>query len=195
MRRTILLSLFGLLVVIAANDACAQRRGGGGAGFARGGYGFGGGRGFSPRGAGYASPPYGLGYGYSPYDYDAAYAYPLQPMILVQQPPVYVEQPPPTAVQAPVHPVVTDYKWSAMDMASSASAASITSETEPQSFGIILKDGSTVSAEVVFASEDGLHYVDPDGRHLRISMSDVNRSATLKLNRTRNLNLYLPAAE
>jgi len=48
---------------------------------------------------------------------------------------------------------------------------------------------------MVFASEDGLHYVDPDERYLRISMSEVDRAATLKLNRARNLNLHLPAAQ
>jgi hypothetical protein len=47
----------------------------------------------------------------------------------------------------------------------------------------------------VFASDDGLHYVDPDERHLLISMSEVDRTATLKLNRARNLDLYLPAAQ
>jgi hypothetical protein len=47
----------------------------------------------------------------------------------------------------------------------------------------------------VFASDDGLHYVDPDDKHLRISMSEIDRAATLKLNRARNLNLYLPAGQ
>jgi hypothetical protein len=47
----------------------------------------------------------------------------------------------------------------------------------------------------IFASDDGLHYVDPDARHLRIAMSEVDRAATLKLNRARNLDLYLPAAQ
>ena len=48
---------------------------------------------------------------------------------------------------------------------------------------------------MVFAADDGLHYVDPDARHLCITMSKVDRAATLKLNRARNLNLYLPAAQ
>jgi hypothetical protein len=54
---------------------------------------------------------------------------------------------------------------------------------------------STLSAVAVVASDDGLHCVDPDERHLRISMSEVDRAATLKLNRARNLNLHLPAAQ
>jgi len=188
MRRTILLSLFTLLAVSAANDACAQRRGGAGPGFARGGYGFSRAR---------AVSPYGLGYAYLPYDYDsgAAYPYAPQPVLFVQQPPLFVQPPAPPVVELPVHPAVTEYKWAVAGAASSPSAHSTTSESEPQVFGIVLKDGSTLSALAVVASDDGLHYVDPDDRHLRISMSEVDRAATLKVNRARGLNLYLPAAQ
>jgi hypothetical protein len=182
MRRTILLSLFALLAVGAA---CAQRRGGAGPGFARGGFGFSRAR---------AVLPYGFGYAYLPYGFGYAYAYAPQPVLLVQQPPLFVQPPAPPVVEPPVHPVVTDYKWPAAGAASSPSALSTTSESEPQAFAIVLKDGSTLSAVAVVASDDGLHYVDPDERHLRISMSEVDRAATLKLNRARNLNLHLPAA-
>jgi hypothetical protein len=48
---------------------------------------------------------------------------------------------------------------------------------------------------MVFASDDSLHYVDPDERHLRVSISEIDRAATLRLNRARNLNLHLPAAQ
>ena len=195
MRRTILLSLFALLAVSAANDACAQRRGGAGPGFARGGYGFGLARAISPYGFGYAYLPYGFGYAYLPYDSGAAYAYAPQPILFVQQPPLFVQPPAPPVVEPPVHPVVTDYKWPAAGAASSPSALSTTSESEPQAFAIVLKDGSTLSAVSVVDSDDGLHCVDPDERHLRISMSEVDRAATLKLNRARNLNLHLPAAQ
>ena len=186
MRRTILLSLFALLAVSAANDACAQRRGGAGPGFGRGGYGFSRAR---------AVLPYGFGYAYLPYDSGAAYAYAPQPVLFVQQRPLFVQRPAPPAVEPPVHPVVTDYKWPAAGAAYSPSALSTTSESEPQAFAIVLKDGSTLSAVAVVASDDGLHCVDPDERHLRISMSEVDRAATLKLNRARNLNLHLPAAQ
>jgi hypothetical protein len=181
MRRTILLSLFALLAVGAAHDACAQRRGGAGFGFARrGGYGFSRAR---------AVLPYGFGYAYAPYDFGDTYPYVPQPALFVQQPPLLVQPPAPPVVEPPAHPVVTEYKWPA------ASAVSSTSESEPQAFAIVLKNGSTLSAAMVFASDDGLHYVDPDERHLRISMSEVDRAATLKLNRARNLNLHLPAAQ
>jgi hypothetical protein len=175
MKRTILLSMFALLLVGAARDAYAQRRGGMGMGVARGRSGFSRARFVSPYGFGFADPAYGS---------DAGYSYAPQPVFLVQQPPVLVQPPAP-----PANPVVTEYKWPA------AGAAPSTSESEPQSFAIVLKNGSTLSAVMVFASDDGLHYVDPDDRHLRISISEVDRAATLKLNRSRNLNLYLPAAQ
>jgi hypothetical protein len=186
MRRTILLSLFALLAVSAANDACAQRRGGAARGFSRGGYGFSRAR---------AVSRYGFGYAYLPYDSGAAYDYAPQPVLFVQQPPVFDPPPPPPVVEPPGHPVVTDYKWPAAGAASSPSSLSTNSESEPQAFAIVLKNGSTLSAVTVIASDDGLHCVDPDERHLRISMSEVDRAATLKLNRARNLNLHLPAAQ
>jgi hypothetical protein len=184
MGRTILLSLFVLLAVSAANDACAQRRGGAGLGFVRGGFGFRRAR---------AVSPFGFGYAYLPYDSDAAYAYAPQPVLFVQQPSLFVQPSAPPVIEPPVHPVVTDYKWPAAGTASSPSALSTTSE--PEAFAIVLKDGSTLSAVSVVASDDGLHCVDPDERHLRISMSEVDRAATLKLNHARHLNLHLPAAQ
>ncbi len=182
-RRTILFSLFALLAAGIAHHACAQRRGGGGLGFARGG------RGFSR--APYISP-YGYGSAYLPYDYGDAYSYEPEPAVFVQQPPVVVEPPAPPVAYPAGHAVITEYKWPAAGAASSASAGI---ESESQAFGIVLKNGSTLSAVMVFASDDGLHYVDPDENHLRISMSEVDRAATLRLNRSRNLNLYLPAAQ
>jgi hypothetical protein len=186
MRRTILLSLFAFFAVSAAKDACAQRRGGAGHGFARGGYGFSRAR---------AVSPYGLGNAYLPNDSGAGYAYGPQPVLFVQQPPLFVQPPAPPVVAPSMHAVITEYKWPAASAASSPSASSTTSESEPQAFAIVLKDGSILSALTVFASYDGLHYADPDERPLLISMSKVDRAATLKLNRARNLDLYLPAAQ
>ena len=186
MRRTILLSLCALLALGAANDACAQRPGGGGPGFARRGYDFSRSRTVSP---------YGFGYAYMPYDSGAAYGYTSPPVYFLQQPVLFVQPAAPPVVRPPGRSVITEYKRPAPDAAYSASATSATSESEAPAFAIVLKNGSTLSALMVFASEDGLHYVDPDERYLRISMSEVDRAATLKLNRARNLNLHLPAAQ
>ena len=190
MLRTILFSIIALLAVSAANDACAQRRGGGGPGLVRRGNGFRRARAVSPS---------RLGYGYLPYDsgdaYDYAPQYAPQPVLFVQQPPPLVQAAAPAVVQPTGHAVITEYKWPAERAATSPSAHSTRSEPEPQPFGIVLKNGSTLSAVAVFASDDGLHYVDPDARHMRISMTEVDRAATLKLNRARNLDFYLPAAQ
>ena len=180
MRRTILLTLVTLLAMTTAHDASAQRRGGAGHGFNRGGRGF-------------SRSRVGFGYAYLPSDYDSGYA--PQPAVFIQPPPVQPLLQPLLLVQPPARPVepdrpmVTEYKWPA------AKADSSPSDSEPQVFAIVLKSGTTLSALTVFASDDGLHYVDPDERHLLISMSEVDRAATLKLNRARNLNLYLPAAQ
>jgi hypothetical protein len=182
----ILLSLFALLALSAANDACAQRRGGGGSGIARRGFVRSRARAASRQGFGYASLPYDSG---DPFDYGP------QPAPFDQPSPMFVQPPAPTVVAPPGRTVITEYKWPATGAASSASAHSTTSEPESPPIGIVLKDGSTVSAVAVFASDDGLHYVDPDERHLRISMSEVDRAATLKLNRARNVNVYLPSAQ
>jgi hypothetical protein len=188
MRRKILLSLFALLVVggvvSASKNACAQRRGGARPAYVRGGYGFSRGR--------YVSP-YGFSYPYLPTDSDfgGSYGYAPQPVYFVQQPPAFDEPPATPAVRAPWHPVVTEYKWPA----TAAVPAPSSSETENQTLAIVLKDGSTLSAVSVFATDDGLHYVDPDARHMHIAMSEVDRAATLKLNHARNLDLYLPAAQ
>jgi hypothetical protein len=182
MRRTILLSLFVLFALSAARDACAQRHGGAGHGFARGGYRFSRGRAVSPYGFGNAYLPSDYGY-----DSGAAYAYAPQPAVFIQPPPIFI-QPPARPAAEPEHPMVTEYKWP-------AATADSSPQSESQVFAIVLKDGSTLSALTVFSSDDGLHYVDPDERHLRISMSEIDRAATIKLNRARNLNLYLPAPQ
>ena len=143
MQRTILLSLFLLLAMSTANNACAQRRGGAGRGFPRGGYSFSRGR---------AVSPYGFGNAYLPYDSysdSGAYAYTPQPILFVQQPPMFVQPPARPSVE-PEHPVVTEYKWPA------ANAASSPSESESQVFAIVLKDGSTLSAVTVFSSDDAM---------------------------------------
>jgi hypothetical protein len=184
MRRTMLLSLLVLLAAGAAHHASAQRRGGGGFGFARGGYGFNRGRILAPN---------GFGYGYLPYDSGTAYPYYApEPVVLVEPPPAPEEPPAPPPFRPVGHAVITEYKWPA---AGSAASPAKEFESETQDFGIVLKNGSTLSAVMIYASDDGLHYVDPDERHLRVSMSEVDRDATLKLNRERNLNLHLPAAQ
>lgn len=222
MRRTILLNFFVLLTVFAAHLAYAQRGGWSGQrpagqGFAGGNRGFSGGahefhgnrggrefhhdhgnRGFnrntggSPFGYGYAFlPPYD--YGYMP---DNDYAY--QPEAPEPAQPEYAPQPPqpvqPPAPEKPVHPFVKEYTWPAAAHAA-PSPSPTTPEEEPQTIAIVLKNGSTLTATMVLASANSLHYVDTEGKLQRINIAEVDRAATLKLDRARNLNIYLPAAE
>lgn len=176
MRRMILV---GLIAVAVAGDASAQRRGG----FAARVRGYGPGmhraRSFAARGFGYGYLPYG-------YEADGPYAYAPEPMVQVQPAsfaPPALEPPPPE-----VHPAVTNYTWN-------AAAAAAPEGSAAQSFGIVLRNGTTVSAVMVVASGDQLQYVDDEERHLRVQMSKVDRAATLKLNRERKLTLHLPASE
>src|SRR5579863_724692 len=135
MRRIVLLSLFAVFV----SDASAQRGGGIGRGFGRVGFGRVGRDGFSRggfhqgqlRGGGIAWLPYGSNYGYNEYVpyYDAGgpFGYPPQPVIMVQQP-----------LPREAHLVIIDYPQP-------VPRPSAPSEGEPQTFGIVLKDGSTRS--------------------------------------------------
>lgn len=145
--------------------------------------------------------PYGYGYGYLPDDmgllYDTGPAYVNSPssgmeptqVVEVEPSPVAEQKPAQAAAAPPQHAVIKEYKWPAKELAPSHSTA------QRQVFAIVLKDGATLSAVSVYASNDALHFVDPDSRHMRVAMSEVDRTATLNLNRARNLNLYLPAAE
>lgn len=154
----------------------------------------------SPSGWGY---PYGYGYGYLP-PYDDGYmgddfgnndSYQSPPPQYDQQPsqPAEpVQPPPPPVAEKPSHPVVKEYKWPAASQTASSAPAS---EPEPQNFAIVLKNGSTLSATMVLASANSLHYVDTEGKLQHIDIAEVDRAATLKLDRARNLNIYLPAAQ
>jgi hypothetical protein len=169
-----------------AKYACAQHRGVHASGFPRHGHGFSRGR---------AVSQYGFGYGAGAYDSGGGYDDSTQPTYFIQQPTPVVQPAAASAVKPVGHPVVTEYKWAAAELSSSRPALSTSVESETQTLAIVLKDGSTLSAVSVFASDDGLHYEDPDARHLRVAMSEVDRAATLKLNRARNLDLYLPAPQ
>jgi hypothetical protein len=169
MRRIVLLSL----LAVSVHSASAQHHGAAAAHvFAR--------ARFAPHSR-FTSP---YGYAALPYNSDSVYAdsHPPQPASAQLQPAV-LEPPPP-----PVHPIVTNYAWP-------APAASVAAEDSPQSFAIVLKDGSTRSAVTVVATADSLAITDPDERHLRIALTQIDRDATLRLNRQRNLSLHLPAPQ
>ena len=139
-----------------------------------------------PRGPGFARPvfplyPAAYDYGYPPgYDYNYA---PGPTVVIVPPPPPYVvvqEAPPPI-----VRPEIREYQPPSFQP---------TTGEEPPSFSIALKDGSVHSAVAVAVDNDTVRYVDPDGAHQSVALGAVDREATARLNRARNLQLRLPAS-
>ena len=137
------------------------------------------------RGPEISRPPAPVSFPYFPFfpgGWDYGYA-PAQNITIVQSPPSYVvvpERPP----QPPVRAEIREYK--PPPPAESSAAA------EAPSFAIALKDGSVHFASAVTVQQDTLLYVDPDGRHERVSLNAVDRETTKRLNRVRNLELRLP---
>jgi hypothetical protein len=113
-------------------------------------------------------------------DYGYDYA-PAPSVVMVQQPPLYVLIPP--APSEPPRPEIHEYQ-------SAAPTAN-----EDQAFAIVLRDGSVHSAVAVTVQKGALYYVEPDGAHRLVSLNDLDREATQRLNRERKLQLQLPAAQ
>ena len=124
----------------------------------------------------------GFGYGYDFGGYGYAAPYPEAPpavsnVVLVQQPAV------PAAPPEPIHSSIQNVKGDSEPAASDA---------PPAFFVIVLKNGSRLSASVVWVQGDDARYVDGDGQGRRVPLADVDRTATRDLNQTHHLNLRLP---
>lgn len=222
MRRFVWLSLFALLATGAdAQRAGGFRDGGTGAGGARPsgfgrsipqgifqpnrfnggfknrGFGFGFNRGTFGFPFGFGNGSYGLGWVGLPLDYgasDTGYGYepesarPVQPtVIVVQQPQQPVPMPtsyaqPPRAGQT----VIQEYGPPAPPIAEPSTTGASTT------FGIVLTNGTRLEAIGAVVNDGLLKYVDPDQRNREVALSQVDREATLKVNRDRGLNLWLP---
>ena len=107
---------------------------------------------------------------------------PVQNIIVVQQPapPVIVQETPRETARAEIR----EYKQTTPSESGPGQ--------EQPSFAIALRDSSVHSAMAVTVQNDTLHYVDPDGRHERVSLDAVDRETTTRLNRARKLELRLP---
>lgn len=120
-------------------------------------------------------------------DYDYGYDYSLyspEPNVLViQQPPAYVMPPPPRV--EPSKPEIYEYKNPPPEPIPPP-------EGEPQTFAIVLKDGTVYYASGVTVQDDMLHLVEPDGRHRTFSLGSIDRETTRRLNRERKLELQIP---
>jgi hypothetical protein len=95
--------------------------------------------------------------------------------------------PPAPAAPAEEKPAVTPeiHEYSA--------PAAPSSETEPATFAIVLKDGKMLSAAAVTVQGSALQIVDPDGEHQRVPLDTIDRETTRRRNAERNLRLQLPA--
>jgi hypothetical protein len=98
----------------------------------------------------------------------------LQPIQMPVQPP-----PPPVIVKSSIH----EYQ----QPAESAQAGA-----QPSAFTLVMRDGSSQPAILVWVEGDVLHYIDPAGKTLRIPLATVDRDATERLNQEKNVSLHLP---
>jgi hypothetical protein len=129
----------------------------------------------------YGYPLFDYGYddsgqGYSGSNYDPQPA----PQMIIRQAP-----------REPVRPEIHEYHWEAASALPAAPAA----KGEEVTFVIALNDGSRHSASAFWVQDNVLHYIDPDDKQQQISMRLVDRQSTRRINRERNLDLWLPAAQ
>lgn len=120
---------------------------------------------------------------YFPFFGDYAEAYPPPNGAFMWQSPY--ETASPSIPMKPGHPVIHDYPENDKTAASGSS---------PATFTIALKDGSTRSAETVWIQDNALHCLDSQGNEDVLSSDRIDRDATHRLNREKNLHLELPPA-
>jgi hypothetical protein len=115
------------------------------------------------------------------------YQYPVAPNVIVIQQPAPVAQQPaaPKAPPSPARPEIREY-------VEASPAGPLPSQEEQPVFEIALKDGSVHQAVAVWAAGEDLHYIDTEGRRRRVSLAAIDRAATRRLNRQRNLRLPVP---
>lgn len=121
------------------------------------------------------------GYGFGGYGYTVPYtesAPVVNNVVLVQQPAL------PVAPPEPIHSSVQNVKGDPGQTADT--------DAPPAFFVIVLKNGSHLSAAMVWVQADDARYIDGDGQGHRVPLADIDRTATRDLNQTHHLNLRLP---
>jgi hypothetical protein len=115
------------------------------------------------------------------YDYEHA---PAPNIVVVQQPmpQMFVQPAPREIVRSEIH----DYKGQVWPIPPAVKG-------EPILLAVVLKDGTVRSAIAVWVQDNVLHYIDIEDRHYQVPMESIDRPSTRKLNRERNLDLWLPA--
>lgn len=138
------------------------------------------------------NPAFGRGFGFGGfYPYGAypllpvtgGYGYGEGPNVIVLQP-IQIPQAPPRPPEI-AHPVLHEYPAPAESPEKAAAGVQPT-------FTLAMTDGSTHPAILVWVQDDVLHYIDPAGKRLHGPIRTLDRAATERLNREKNLELHLP---
>jgi hypothetical protein len=127
--------------------------------------------------------PFGWPLWLGDYDYGNSLYSPAPNLLVMQQPPAYVMLRQPSV--EPSKPEIYEYKNLPPGPISPP-------EGEPQTFALVLKDGTVDSAIGVAVQNDMLHLVEPDGRHRSIPLASIDREATRRINHERKLDLQIP---
>lgn len=93
------------------------------------------------------------------------------------------ESSPPVSQAQPAQPVVHEYKWNEPTTAPNEQNATFT---------IALKDGSKRYSVMAWVQNRQLYYLDSEGHQQVLAANVIDRDATERLNREKNLNLRLP---
>jgi hypothetical protein len=84
----------------------------------------------------------------------------------------------------PAQSVIHEYKWPNEGPPLAGEAAT---------FSIALKDGSRRSAVVIWVQNNHLYFVDSNGKQQVLAPDIIDRDATQRLNRVKNLTIHLPS--
>ncbi len=162
---------------------------------------------FLHRGFGFGHPfgyPFGGVYGARVYPYPAygyttglydnyagAFPYTPTPNVVVIYPPgggtdYYdsSESSAPSGAQASPSVVINEYRW--------GSSANVRTPSKPIHFSIALRDNSVIDAAAYWVEGSDLHYVDTQGKHKQVPLSDVDDARSRELNRERGVEFGLP---
>jgi hypothetical protein len=132
---------------------------------------------------GWSLPFYPFGYGGYGNGYDMAQ--PASPNIIVMQP----FSPEMMAQRAkPPEPARLEIR----EVKATAAAEPTAPLTPQQMFSIALKNGARDSARAAWVQDECLYYVNPSGRREQVALGAVDRPTTERLNRDKNLSLWLP---
>jgi hypothetical protein len=140
--------------------------------------------GFAGFGYPFGFPGYGYGYGYPEYP---GYAMPaVSPIIVLGAPAGMAYKPEQPYQPHEAKPVMKDYKPGSLPPAPQPLQG-----PKPQ-FSIALTNNTVDSADAAWVQNGVLHYLSGSGAQKRVPLSQIDRSATERLNAQKGLTLWLP---